>query len=117
MAEGWLMNSEDRWTYRFQRDEKAWVREPRVFVDMCRPMPDGSPALLKTREHMRREQAESMWKYLVRRGGRNALFLYGDLMQDSEVTRCFIADRGQNGWRITPLNLNAFKESGEGEPP
>ena len=52
-----------------------------------------------------------------RKGGRNAPFLYGDLTQDSEVTRCFIADRGQNGWRINPLILNAFKESGEGEPP
>ena len=62
MGDGWLMNPEDRWTYRFHRDDKAWVREPRVFVDMGRPMPDGSPALLKTRQHLRREQAEGMWK-------------------------------------------------------
>ena len=52
-----------------------------------------------------------------RKGGRNAPFLYEGLTQHSEVTRCFIADRGQNGGRINPLNLNAFKESGEGEPP
>ena len=40
-----------------------------------------------------------------------------DLTQDSGVTRCFITDKGQNGGRTNPLNLNAFKESGEGEPP
>ena len=52
-----------------------------------------------------------------RKGGRNAPFLYGDLTQDSEVTRCFIADRRQNGVHMNSLNLNAYKESGEGEPP
>lgn len=31
-------------------------------------MPDGSPALLKTRKHLRREKAEGMWKDLVRKG-------------------------------------------------
>ena len=63
-----MIYPKDRWTYRFHRDEKAWVREPRVFVDMGRPMPNGSPALLKTRQHLLREQAEGMWKDLVRKG-------------------------------------------------
>ena len=42
MGDGWLMNPKDRWTYRFHKDENAWVREPKVFVDMGRPMPGGS---------------------------------------------------------------------------
>jgi len=68
MGDGWLMNPENRWTYRFQRDEKAWAKDPRVFVDMGRPMTDGSPALLKTRKHLRRERAEGMWKDLLSKG-------------------------------------------------
>ena len=68
MGDGWLSDPETTWTYRFHRDDKSWLRDPKVFVDMGRPMSDGSPALLKTRQHMRREQAESMWKDLVRKG-------------------------------------------------
>ena len=68
MRDGWLKNPSDGWTYRFHRDEKSWVRDPKVFVDMGREMPDGSPALLKTRQYVRKEQAEGMWKDLVRKG-------------------------------------------------
>ena len=68
VGDGWLRNPEDGWTYRFQRDEKSWSVDPRVFVDKGRAMPDGSPALLKTRKHLRRERAEGMWKVLVRMG-------------------------------------------------
>ena len=50
MGEGWLRNPKDGWTYRFQRDEKSWLQDPFVFVDKGRAMPDGSPALLKTRQ-------------------------------------------------------------------
>ena len=64
MAEGWLLDCDQRWAYRFHRDEKSWLRDPKVFVDMGRPMPDGSPALLKTRQHLRREDAEKFWKNL-----------------------------------------------------
>ena len=77
MREGWLMNPEDRWTYRFHRNDKAWFREPKVFVDMGRPMPDGSPALHKTRQHLRREQAEGMWKDLVRKGWKQVPAAWG----------------------------------------
>ena len=65
---GCFSEAEARWTYRSRRDDKAWVRESRVFVDMGLPMPDGSPALLKTLQHFRREHAEGMWKDLVRKG-------------------------------------------------
>ena len=68
MGGGWLSDPEATWTYRFHRDDKSWLRDPKVFVDMGRPMSDGSPALLKTRQHMRREKAESMWKSLQVQG-------------------------------------------------
>ena len=38
------------------------------FVDKGRAMPDGSPALLKTRKHLKGEKVEGMWKDLVRKG-------------------------------------------------
>lgn len=68
MGGGWLRNPKDGWTYRFQRDVKSWSVDPRVFVDKGRAMPDGSPALLKTRQYLRRRTAEGMWKDLVRSG-------------------------------------------------
>ena len=77
MADGWLRNPQNRWTYRFQRDEKAWAQDPRVFVDMGRPMTDGSPALLKTRKHLRREKAEEMWRDLLRSGWQKVSAVWG----------------------------------------
>ena len=68
MPDGWLTNPETQWTHRFHRDDKSWLQDPRLFVDMGKAMPDGSPALLKTRQHLRREEAEGMWKDLVRKG-------------------------------------------------
>ena len=69
MQEGWLLDRDRCWAYRFHRDEKSWLRDPMVFVDMGRAMPDGSPALLKTRRHLHRDQAEKFWKELVVLGG------------------------------------------------
>ena len=69
-------------TYRFQRDEKAWAQDPRVFVDKGRAMPDGSPALLKTRKHLRRERAEGMWKDLVRKGWEKVPAVWGPESQE-----------------------------------
>mgnify|MGYP002061265967 FL=1 len=77
MGDGWLRNPQDGWTYRFQRDEKSWSLDPRVFVDKGRAMPDGSPALLKTRKHLRRERAEGMWKDLVRKGWEKVPAVWG----------------------------------------
>ena len=77
MKEGWLRNPDDGWTYRFQRDEKSWLQDPRVFVDKGREMPDGSPALLKTRQYVSRELAEGMWKDLVRQGWQKVPAVWG----------------------------------------
>ena len=43
MAEGWLIDRDRHWACRFHRDEGSWVREPMVFVDLGRGMPDGQP--------------------------------------------------------------------------
>ena len=31
MREGWLIDRDDFWIWRFWRDESAWVRDPKVF--------------------------------------------------------------------------------------
>ena len=33
MKEGWLIDGDDLWIWRFWRDESAWVRDPKVFLD------------------------------------------------------------------------------------
>ena len=43
MAEGWLIDSNDNWIWRFHRDNSAWVRDPKVFIDRGRQMPNGPP--------------------------------------------------------------------------
>ena len=48
-----------------------------MFVDKGRGMPDGSPALLKTRQHLRREQAEGMWRDLLRSGWQKVPAVWG----------------------------------------
>ena len=77
MGDGWLSDPETTWTYRFHRDDRSWLRDPKVFVDMGRPMSGGSPSLLKTRQHMRREQAEGMWKNLLRSGFKRVSAVWG----------------------------------------
>ena len=68
MGDGWLRNPGLGWTYRFHRDDRSWIRDPKVFVDLGKGMSDGSPAPLKTRRHLRREEAEAMWRDLLRQG-------------------------------------------------
>jgi len=67
----------DQRTYQFHRDEKSWVHDQKVFVDMCRPMPDGSLALLETRQHLRRDDAETLWKNLLRSGFQKVPAVWG----------------------------------------
>ena len=33
MREGWLVDPGTNWVWRFHRDVKAWVRDPKVFMD------------------------------------------------------------------------------------
>ena len=76
MGDGWLSDPENVWTLRFHRDQKSWIRDPKVFVDLGRAMPDGSPALLKSRQHLRRGDAQKMWRELLQKGWkpRNAVW-------------------------------------------
>ena len=67
MRKGWLIDGDDRWIWRFWRDESAWVRDPKVFLDRGRLLPDGPP-LLKERRYLRKEAAEQLWKSLQARG-------------------------------------------------
>ena len=48
-----------------------------VFVGMGHAMPDGSPALLKTLKHLRREKAEEMWRDLLRNGWEKVPAVWG----------------------------------------
>ena len=49
MKEGWLIDSDDCWIWRFWRDESAWVRDPKVFIDRGRLLPEEPPLLKKRR--------------------------------------------------------------------
>ena len=67
MGEGWLIDSDDRWIWRFHRDQKGWINEPKVFIDRGRRLPDGPP-LLKERRHLRKAEAEQLWTSLQTQG-------------------------------------------------
>ena len=71
MREGWLIDGNDYWAWRFHRDDSAWARDPKVFIDRGRAMPDG-PALLKERRHVPQEDAETIWRNLKSVGWRGA---------------------------------------------
>ena len=78
MQEGWLTDSNDHWSVHFHRDQKSWVRDPLVFVDHGRAMPDGAPALLKSRRHMRLEDAAALWKELRSYGWQVTTAVWGE---------------------------------------
>ena len=67
MAEGWLIDRDDCWIWRFHRDESAWMRDPKVFIDRGRQMSKGPP-LLKERRYLRKDAAEQLWKSLQTQG-------------------------------------------------
>ena len=67
MREGWLIDANDHWVWRFHVDESAWVRDPKVFIDRGRAMPNGPP-LLKERRHLQKDSAGLLWKSLQLQG-------------------------------------------------
>ena len=77
MREGWLLASDGSWAWRFHRDEKAWVRDPKVFMDRGRAMPDGQAPLLKERRHVQKADAERFWRSLVSQGWQRVEPLWG----------------------------------------
>ena len=81
----------DHWLWRFYRDDSAWVRDPKVFMDRGRSMPDGPP-LLKERRYLRKDAAEQMWKSLQTQGWKKTRPLWGATTEPwstSVVFRCF----------------------------
>ncbi len=67
---GWRQLTKDPKTAskaRFRWDPKSWSQEPWYFVYCGRPL-TGAPPLLKTRKHMRRNDARKLWLALKERG-------------------------------------------------
>ena len=62
-----MIDANDHWVWRFHRDNSAWVRDPKVFIDLGRSMPEGPP-LLKERRHQRKDSAEQLWSSLKTQG-------------------------------------------------
>ena len=77
MEESWLIDRDDCWIWRFHRDDKAWVRDPKVFMDCGMPMPNGEPPLLKERRHVPKEDAETIWRNLKSMGWKRTEPLWG----------------------------------------
>ena len=78
MQEGWLTGNNNHWSMRFHRDQKSWLRDPYVFVDMGRGMPNGEPALLKSRRYLRLEDARTLWKDLRSYGWQQTSPVWGE---------------------------------------
>ena len=73
---------------------------------MGRPMPDGSPALLKTRQHLRRDDAEVLWKNLLRSGFQKVPAVWG---ADAEPILVPVLTKG-----FCPMSNNAYvSENGD----
>ena len=67
MREGWLIDADDHWIWRFWRDESAWIRDPKVFLDRGRLLPGEEP-LLKELRYLRKDAAEQLWRSLQSQG-------------------------------------------------
>ena len=78
-SEGFIQDPASKETKRFHRDEKSWLRDPKVFVDTGIPIP-GEPPLLKTHVHFRRDAAEQLWKELRRVGWQHRWSFAGELV-------------------------------------
>ena len=83
MREGWLVDPGTNWVWRFHRDDKGWVRDPKVFMDRGMAMPDGQPPLLKERRHVPKEDAETIWRNPSRWDG-NGQNRYGAPQQNPD---------------------------------
>ena len=83
MKEGWLIDANDYWVWRFHRDKSAWVRDPKVFIDRGRLLHDGPP-LLKEHRHLRKDAAEQSWKSLQTQGWKKTRPLWGTTAEPCE---------------------------------
>ena len=74
--QAWIQDSRTANTMRFHFDPKSWSAHPMYFVDSGRPLP-GAPPLLKTRSHMRRNDARELWIRLKVRGWKQVVPQWG----------------------------------------
>lgn len=72
-----MLDPESTWAYRFHRDEKSWVRDPMVFVDMGMEMPSDESPLLKTRQHVHKDVTAEKWISLQKSGWKRVDPLWG----------------------------------------
>ena len=77
MREGLLVDPGSNWVWRFYQDYKAWVRDPKVFMERGMAMPHGQPPLLKERRHVPQEDAETIWRNLKSMGWKRTEPLLG----------------------------------------
>ena len=82
MEEGWLIDSEDHWIWRFHHDQKGWINnEQKVFIDKGRRTSDGPP-LLKERRHLKKAEADHLWASLQTQGWKRlAAPAWGDAVE------------------------------------
>ena len=66
MREGWLIDRDDCWIWRFHQDSTS-RNKAGVFIDRGRRMPSGPP-LLKERRHLTDRAAEQLWSSLQTQG-------------------------------------------------
>ena len=77
MREGWLIEQETGAAARFHADDNSYVRDPKVFVDKCRYLGANKVPLLKSRQHLRKEEATKIWTQLKRAGWKPCEPLWG----------------------------------------
>ena len=66
MEEGWLIDRDDCWIWRFHQNRTSRNKEG-VLIDRGRQMPEGPP-LLKERRNLTDKAAEQMWLSLQTQG-------------------------------------------------
>jgi hypothetical protein len=82
-SEGFLQDPSSKETKRFHRDEKSWLRDPKVFGDTGIPIP-AEPPLLKTRVHL-----GSLCRAVKRKGGWGRFAAVSIRKRGSEISVVF----------------------------
>ena len=77
MREAWLIDQQAGAAARFHPDDNSYVRDPKVFVDKGRYLGANEVPLLKSRQHLRKEEATKIWTQLKTAGWRQCRPLWG----------------------------------------
>ncbi len=75
---GWLINPEGDWCYRFHRDPKSWERYPFVFVDKWSTQPDGTPFQMKNRSKLPLDDALELCGQMILDGWEKLTNQFGE---------------------------------------